>query len=209
MTPFVKTLRFATILAAASFAAHAALAQKAPAAVEPAAGAAATAQTLPIAVLDMAQVRHNSAAGKAADQQLNALRTKYKQEIAKSEEQLRAEYDALGKQRSVLSPEAFEEKGRAFEKKQQEAQRLLQARNTAMEGAMRDAEQQIGKVTLQIVTELMKDRNISLVIDSSQMVASATSIEITGDVLTQLNKVLPTVKVTAPEPPEKASKAKK
>lgn len=209
MTTPLKIISLAAALAVALLTGQTAMAQQPAAPAGKDAPAATVAPHFPIAVLDMAQVRHNSSAGKAADQQLTSLRAKYKQEIAKSEEGLRSEYEQLSKQRSLLSPEAFEEKGRAFERKQQDAQRLLQSRNAAMESALRDAEEKIGKVTLQIVTEIMNERGISLVIDQSQMVASVTRIEITGEVLKRLDKALPTVKVVVHEQSEKASKAKK
>lgn len=157
--------------------------------------AAGTGSTGPVVVLDVQRVLRDSAAGKAAGQQLSEMRTRYQAEIAKSEEQLRSEQEELGRQRSLLSPEAFDERRRGFEQKLQQTQRLVQERNSSLEASQRQVREEIGKVVIAVVSEMMKERGFSLVLDRAQIVASDTSIEITADVLKRLDSRLPTVKV--------------
>ena len=160
--------------------------------------AAKPAAPTPIAVIDAQRVLHESVAGKKADAFIGDLRGKYQQEIAKSEEALRAEDQELGRQRSVLSPEAFEAKRHDFERKVQESQRMVQERNGEFDATVRQARAEIGKVVIAVVTELMQKKNILLVIDRAQIVASQTAIDMTEEVLQEVNKRLPSVPLKVP-----------
>ena len=183
--------------------------------------AATPSNPIPVAVIDAQRVLHESVAGKKADAFIGDLRGKYQQEIAKTEEQLRAEDQELGRQRSLLSPEAFEARRHEFERKVQESQRLVQERNGAFDATVRQARAEIGKVVITVVTEMMQKKNILLVIDRAQIVASQTSIDLTEQVLAEVNKRLPSIPLSVPSgaavrnqnqnqaPPKKAAPAKK
>lgn len=196
-TALVVSLALAAPVLAASPAAPAAPATPA---LAPTLGpAVGTATSLPIAVLDMPRVLHTSDAGRSADKQLGELRAKYQAEIAHTEASLRAENEELNRQRSILSPAAFEKKRGAFDARVQASQRLMQTRSAEFDAATHQAQNQILNVVLKIVTDIMRDRHIELVIDRSQMVASVSNIEITSEVLADLNKDLPSIKVSVPE----------
>ena len=58
-------------------------------------------------------------------------------EISKEEQRLHEADKAFAKQRSVLTPEAFAEKRRAFEQEVAEVQRLVQERRRELDGSPR------------------------------------------------------------------------
>ncbi len=153
-----------------------------------------------IAILEVERVLSDSTAGKAAGNQINDLRKRYQNELQKAEENLRNEEADLVRQRATLSQEAFDEKRRTFERKVQDMRKLAQDRSGTIEGMMRDAREQIGRSALGVLEELMKERNFNVVLDRKQIVATDPALEITDEVISRVNKRLPSITIQAARP---------
>lgn len=162
----------------------------------PQAAAAAQAGPTRIAILDVQQLMRNSSAGRSAAKQLSVLQKRYEKEIASAENKLRAERNKLVQEQSKLSAQDFDKRRQAFQHDVAAAQRLVQERNGEMDAAMQNARKQIGKIVIGIVTGIMKKDDIGVVIDRQQIVASQTSLEITGEVMKVLNQKLPKIRVS-------------
>ncbi|MFX8106693.1 hypothetical protein ABTK92_20675, partial [Acinetobacter baumannii] len=65
--------------------------------------------------------------------QLERYRTSYQSEISRDEERLRKEDEELGRQRAVLSPDAFDKRRAEFERKVMDVQRRMQDRSVSLE----------------------------------------------------------------------------
>lgn len=158
-----------------------------------------------IAILDVERVLTQSEAGKNALKQIGDQRKRYQDEISKAEDQLRSEERDLVQARATLAAEAFDEKRRAFERKVQDTQRMVQQRSGTIDGMMRNAREQIGKAALAALQELIKERGFNVVLDRKQIVATDPGLEVTDEVLARVNKRLPSIKVeaaaTKPPPP--------
>ena len=79
----------------------------------------AASQKLPTtvaAVIDYQRILRDAAAARSIRDQIEARRKTYQEEISKEEQRLHAADKEFAKQRSVLSPEAFAEKRREFER---------------------------------------------------------------------------------------------
>lgn len=150
-----------------------------------------------IAILDVERVLTQSEAGKNALKQITDQRKRYQDEISKAEDQLRTEERDLVQSRATLAAEAFDEKRRAFERKVQDTQRMVQQRSSTIDGMMRNAREQIGKAALAALQELIKERGFNVVLDRKQIVATDPALEVTDEVLARVNKRLPSIKVEA------------
>ena len=150
-----------------------------------------------IAILDVERVLTQSEAGKNALKQITDQRKRYQEEISKAEDQLRNEERELVQSRATLAAEAFDEKRRAFERKVQDTQRMVQQRSGTIDGMMRNAREQIGKAALAALQELIRERGFNVVLDRKQIVATDPSLEVTDEVMTRVNKRLPSIKVEA------------
>lgn len=175
----------AALLASASVAVAQTAAPAAPAAA-PAAG---------IAFVNAQQIMNDAAASKGVREQLDAKFKAFQADVSKKGEQLQKEAQDLGKQRSVLSKDAFEEKARAYRNKEADAQKEAQAKKAVLDNASGKAIGSIQKAIVDIVTDIAKERNYSSVMLSNAAVYADPKMDISAEVLDRLNKKLPKVDV--------------
>jgi outer membrane protein len=164
-----------------------------------------------IATINIQSILTNSAAAKSAKSQIEAKRNEYQNELKKIEDSLRKEEQAIKEQRSLLSPEALDQKSKEFSTKMNNAQqtqldkrnRLAEANNQAL-GSIQDA-------VLKIVEGMVKNKGIKVVIPTNNLLYATPDLDITKEVLAQLDKDLPTVKVNfnAPAANKSGEKAEK
>ena len=151
-----------------------------------------------IAVIDTQHIQRTSLAGRDIQVQIDALRSKFQAEMQKEEDSLRAEGEELKRQQAILAPEAFQAKGRAYQQKVQAAQRMAQEKRRQLELALRQAMNQLQRALVPILQEIMDKRKITLIVDKSQVVLQAPGLEITTEVIEELDRRLPSVKVELP-----------
>jgi Skp family chaperone for outer membrane proteins len=153
-------------------------------------------------VVDYTRIMRDSKAATAIRDQIDTRRKVYQDQIAKEEKRLFDTDKALAKQRSVLSAEAFAEKRKAFEQDVAKVQRMAQERRRQLDQVAAVALGQVRNSLVEVVGELQGQRGFNLVLPSSAVLLFSPQIDLTDDVLGQLDKKLPTVKVPdqAPAP---------
>jgi Skp family chaperone for outer membrane proteins len=151
-----------------------------------------------VGIIDMQRIIRDAAAFRDARTQLERYRTTYQSEITRDEERLRKEDEELGRQRAVLSPDAFDKRRAEFERKVMDVQRRMQDRSVSLEQSFDKVRGDVGRMVIQIVTDMVKERGYQLVLDKSQVVFHATEMEITDEVLRRLDQKMPTAKVNPP-----------
>lgn len=167
----------------------------------PAAPTGAAPATLPatsVGVVDIPRLFRESAAGKAASMQLTDLRARFQTEVAKKEESLRVEEAELGRVRATLPPDQFERRRSDLQRKFQETQQFVQERNSSLERAQAQANEEILKVIQQVMLELMMERGFTVVLDQAQVLLSNDAFNVSAEALKRLDRRLPTVRVTLP-----------
>jgi len=151
-----------------------------------------------IAVVDVDKIRENATAAKSVRDQLVKQQSTYQDEIAKTENDLRNAEQDLNKQRTVLSPEAFAQRRQQFEQRVAEFQRSVQARRKQLDDAYKNSMVQVNKVVVDVIQDVATQRGATLMLPRSQIILSHPTMEVTDEVLDQVNRKLPTVKVTLP-----------
>ena len=150
------------------------------------------------AVIDYQRITREAAAFKNAREQLDKYRAGLQGEVANDEEKLRNEEQELVRQRTVLAPEAFEQRRRDFEKKVMELQRSAQERSRSFEQVYNNVSGDIRKVLAGIVADIGKERGFNIVFDRAMLSYRAENLDITDEVLKRLDQKLPTVKIQLP-----------
>jgi Skp family chaperone for outer membrane proteins len=156
------------------------------------------AQELPpavVAVIDYQKILSDSAAAKSIRDQVAIRRESYQGEIGASEQRLREEERTLAKQRSVLSAEAFAAKRKEFEDEVAEAQRIVQERRRILEESSDQAFDQLRATLFEIVAGLAESRGFNLVLPNSDVLFFAREIDLTDEVMAELDRRLPEVPV--------------
>jgi Skp family chaperone for outer membrane proteins len=201
-------LRWLAVAAAANlaFATLSAVAQTAKPSLPPVAEARSA---MPFAVLDLQRVLTQSQAGKSVLEQLDQLKVKYRTELNKLQEKIRAEQEDLARQQGVLSPEAFEEKRRAYQRDASDLQQTIQDRNTDFELNEKRAQAEILRAVEGILKQYLFDHSISFIFDRVNVLMADSTVDVTNDVMQLLNKQLPSVKLGEGGSPTKPSAAAK
>lgn len=153
---------------------------------------------VPIAIVDVQRLMHDSLAGQAIENQMQKLRSAFSAKVSKKESALRQEEKDLAGQVSILAPDVFADRRRQFEDKVAKLQRDVHEQQQALEQTYAAGIGQIRQTIVEILQGLIEKRHIALVMPRTAILVGSRSLDITDEVLSQLNKRLPTVTLTPP-----------
>lgn len=179
-----------------------AVAQQAPAQPQPK-PTAPTAQeprtsSFRVAVFDLDAIKGNAAAFKDIRRQRQDLLNGFNADRQKEADTFRSAQDEVARQRAILSPEAFAEERRKLDQRAQDAERRLQVRAHQIDVVINNAVDVVEKALQQVVTDLVKENNISLLFTRQAVYAVAQPLDATDEIMTALDKRLSVVKVANP-----------
>jgi Skp family chaperone for outer membrane proteins len=178
----------------------------APAAPAAAPGPALVAPT--VAVVEMQRVLRESAAGRSIQSQLEVESRKFRDQVTKLQDEIKAAENDFRRQRAVMAPDAQNQQVQALQAKQADAQRLVQERQEALQKGEADAVNVVGDNMRDIVQQLAAERHIGMVLRKEVVISmSDKNMDITDDVIQRLNTKLPSVTVTIPAPGAAAAAA--
>lgn len=155
-------------------------------------------KTLPtpsIGILDVQKVMRTSKAATSIRSQVEKLRKRYQADLKREEDALRKENEELGRQRAILSPEAFNERRKAFEQRAGQAQRKVQSLRRDLDQAVNTAMLKVRRAMIEESAKIAERRKINIIIPKSLAVLSAKNLDVTTEILARLDKRLPSVSV--------------
>lgn len=159
-------------------------------------GAPAQAQEgMKIGIVDIQLVLRDSKAWKAVLPEIEKLRREFQNRVRDEERALREAEQELAQQRAILSPEVFTQKRRAFSEKASEAQRIVQERRRSLDQALNTTRTLIFENLAAVAQDVAKERNLSIVLDKKFVFLSAKSLDITPEIVSRLDKRLPSVSI--------------
>ncbi len=155
-------------------------------------GLGASAQELKsVAVVDLKVILQSSKAGASIKQQMNKKQDEYKKDLESQQKKLSDAKDALARDRSVLSPDAYAEKRKAFENDLGKLQTNMRGKKNSLDKAFSTAMETLQTQTMTVVSDIAKEKNYTLVLPrSSVLVMTDSSMDITQDVLSALDEKL-------------------
>lgn len=173
--------------------------------------AGAQAQTLPnvrIAIVDTAKVGADCNACKTAAASLN----QQKAAIDAREKELAAPLEASGKAiqaeinalNGAEPSAALQQRAQQFEQSRQAASREIQQKRATLQRNSAYVSQQFSQQLEPAVTAVMQARGAHIVMDSQQALVHTPAIDVTTDLLAEVNKRLTTINTTAPAPAQPA-----
>lgn len=148
------------------------------------------------AVVDYQRVLQEAAASKSIAEQMEVRRKAYHDEIAKQEQRLYEAERELSKQRSVLSEDAVSAKQKELEAELQAVRELTQKRRQQLEQVSADAVSKVERALFEVLTTLAEERGLNVVLPTSQVLFFSRQIDLTDEVLAQLDATLSEVPVT-------------
>ncbi|HEY5209496.1 MAG TPA: OmpH family outer membrane protein [Stellaceae bacterium] len=158
-----------------------------------------------ILIVDIQQVLHDSKAGKGVQASLSQESQTYSKEVARQEDDLQKMRSDLERQRTVLSAAAFDSKAKALQQHYQELRRAVQAKQQGLEKSYSEAMLKVDKAALNIIAELAKERGANLVLAKQATILQPATSDVTAEVVTRLDKALPSVAVSMPKSSDSAT----
>lgn len=149
-----------------------------------------------IAVVDLKEILKNSNAMNAINRQINEQRKKYQKDIAGEESELREKQKDIKKKKAIMSDQAFQESTKDFHKEIVKMQRDVNQKAMTLEKAFIEARKKVLLKVDEIVTNIAKKRGFNIAVQKVHTIYYQESLDITDEVLDNLNKSLPYVKVS-------------
>lgn len=151
-----------------------------------------------VGVLGVPEVMRSSTAAQQVEKAIGERRRRLAEDAQKEQAAWRDLQQQLTTQRSSLSPEQIRTKERELQERITNAQRTFRERNRVIQEEAQYGLAQIERTLVSVIRQVAESRGMNLVLHRAQVALNVNEFDLTDEVTTQLNKVLPSVTV----PPE-------
>lgn len=151
-----------------------------------------------IIVVDTNRIQRDSLAGKAIVAQREKHQQAFNAEFEAQRRQLQQEEIELAKQKSLLTPQAFEQRTRAFTDQVAVFQRRYQAAIRSLETSAATAHNDLQRITIETTSELASEVGAALVLHKQTVFLHDERMDVTDRVIERINKRMPVVAFPAP-----------
>jgi len=148
------------------------------------------------AVVDLVKIITQSKAGADIKKQLLEKKSEYQKIVTQKETDLKTKETDLLNKKSLTAKDVFDKEAAAFKDEVAETKKFVHTKLVSLEKAQTESMQKISDKTIEIIKELAKKNNYSLVVRRSVIVYLDDGIDITETVLKELNKKLPSFKIS-------------
>ncbi len=152
-----------------------------------------------IAVVDVDSVMRDSSAAKGLRTQMQKELDKFQKWGKGQENKFVKEGESLQKQQTVLAQDVLRKRQQALQKKFDDFQVEARRREQKIREAGANARQELEKMLVAVVSDVAKNKGISMVLPKNVMIYSGSAKDLTKETLAQLNKKLPSVAVKVPK----------
>ena len=159
-----------------------------------------------IGLIDLEGVIRASKGTAKVRELLDNQRLLFQQEFSEREAALQERERELTSQRELLSEDAFAEKLSQFEADVATIQKEIQYRREAIDVAFQDAQSNLRRIALEIVTEVAGERRLDLVLVKDSVLIFRPTLNISDEVLQRLDERTKNARLEVTiDPPKSAS----
>ena len=148
-----------------------------------------------VAIINLQKLMQASTAAQSLRKQVENIATKTRDLIAKKEDEMRDAQRELAKQKTVLAKDAFEKKKQAWEKKVTLLNDDVKSRKEGIARASDAAVLKIQKEIASILDKVTERKKVNVVLRTDQVMQYSPNLDVTAEVLTELNNNLKNVKL--------------
>jgi len=154
-----------------------------------------------IGIIDVDTVQVEALAAKAVRTQADKYRQDFQQQGQAEEAALRQQQQAIELQRknNALSPDALAEKARAFDASVADYQRMVQSRRRAFEKSYNTAMAKVQQAMVDATAKAAQAHGANVILPRGQVVLFDDKMNLTKEIIAQMDKDLPTVDFPAPQ----------
>ena len=150
-----------------------------------------------IGVISVPDVMRQSTAYLEASKLLEARRDNLQQDVQKEQKVWRSEQQQIQTKARTMTSEQIQSRARQLQARVLKAQKDFRNRSRIIQEAAQVSFGQIERELIQIIQNVASSHNMNLVLHREQVALSVNELDITNDVLKELNKNLPSVFVPA------------
>jgi len=162
--------------------------------VHPGIAAAQAAPAVVIAVIDSKGIMTQSTVGKGLQAAGNQRLKQLEDDTQKRRDSLAKQSQLLEQQRATMTPQDYQNKRADLIKQDDQMRQDYQNKRRALDTAVNGALEQIQTQSLAIVKQIVQQKNITMVLYKEAVAWGPNVVDITPDVVAQLNQKLPSVK---------------
>jgi outer membrane protein len=153
------------------------------------------ADEIKIGVVDVERIVDQAKVTLSVRTQMEAKRAQFQKEINKDEEDLKKREEKLKKEQEKLSAQAFEQKLKDFKTRVAEVQRSVQMKRVSLEEAYGGALAKISDEVQKVIADIAKEKQLSLVLPTSQILFSEDKMNISDEVSKKLDAKITNMKI--------------
>lgn len=146
-------------------------------------------------IVNMQTIITEAKAAKDVGKRIDSAEKKLKDYVSSHDEELRGKFQKLQENRSLLSPEDFKAKNNNLNSQVSSFQVEARQKGLSIRKAQNEALVQIQKAVIDIVKTLSKEQGFDIALPGAQVLFHADNLDITKEVITRLNKKLPSIKI--------------
>lgn len=147
------------------------------------------------AIIDVEYILDKATVMQSIRMQINDISNHIQKEMSLKERELKNIESQLVEERGTISESEFDQKILNFNKNVSEAQKLTQQKKSSLERAHSEAVAVVNKHVIKIIDSIAKKYNINLVLPTSAVIYADNKLNITLEVLTELNNSLKHIEV--------------
>jgi Skp family chaperone for outer membrane proteins len=150
-----------------------------------------------IGVIGVPEVMHGASSAQQVEKVIGDRRDKLNQDAQKEQAAWRDLQQSLANERSKLSPEQVRNREKELQDRITTAQRTFRDRNRIIQEAAQVALGQIERTLIGVIRQVAESRGMNLVLHRAQVALNVNEFDITDQVVSQMNKILPSVTIPA------------
>jgi len=168
----------------------------------PAAGQERAGQDIGVLVVDMQRIQRDAAAAQSVREQSAAMRGDLETTIGERARAISLEEAELAELRERMTATEFRERVREFEKTVFANRDFAQQESAKLQSVLAQASNRLRREIAPILAQLLRERGAQLMLDKSQVILSADTLDVTEEVLRRLDEALPTMLLAPVRTPE-------
>lgn len=148
-----------------------------------------------IAVLDVEKIVKESSAMRDIQSKVTKKQDDYQKEVTKKQKELETEQKKLEGKKDILAKEAFEKEMKKFDGKIDDLKTFVDKKQNSLKKASMDSMGKVNDKIKDIIAEISKEKDIDLIVPTSQTLFYKDEMDISAEVLKRLNKKITKVDV--------------
>jgi len=149
-----------------------------------------------VLVVDMQRIQRDAAAAKSVRAQSAAMRDKLKTTIGDRARAISREETELAELRERMDAAEFRVRVRDFEKRVFANRDFAQQESMKLQSVLAKASTRLRREIAPILAQLLRERGAQLMLDKSQVLLSADTLDVTDEVLKRLDALIPTMELS-------------